>query len=84
MQIGLDATPNATSIPHYPSVSDDTYMYDDDALQQQNQQLQLPQQRPKRPNRPLHWYDEPPYESDPEDFLMGGLAANRAVFQNGR
>lgn len=19
-----------------------------------------------------HWYDEPPYESDPEDFLMGG------------
>jgi hypothetical protein len=18
-----------------------------------------------------HWYDEPPYESDPEDFLMG-------------
>jgi len=20
---------------------------------------------------PAHWYDEPPYESDPEDFLMG-------------
>lgn len=20
-----------------------------------------------------HWYDEPPYESDPDDFLMAGL-----------
>ena len=20
-----------------------------------------------------HWYDEPPYESDPDDFLMSGL-----------
>lgn len=20
---------------------------------------------------PHHWYDEPPYESDPEDFLIG-------------
>ena len=20
---------------------------------------------------PAHWYDEPPYESDPEDFLIG-------------
>ncbi|XP_018019381.2 uncharacterized protein LOC108675850 [Hyalella azteca] len=23
------------------------------------------------PGLPLHWYDEPPYESDPEDFLFG-------------
>lgn len=34
---------------------DDTYMYDDDV----------------RALAPHHWYDEPPYESDPEDFLMG-------------
>ncbi|XP_073978823.1 shal K[+] channel interacting protein isoform X3 [Rhodnius prolixus] len=33
---------------------DDTYMYDDEMSR-------LGQQ---------HWYDEPPYESDPEDFLM--------------
>lgn len=30
-----------------------------------------------------HWYDEPPYESDPEDFLMGGNPPT-ATFQNGR
>lgn len=30
-----------------------------------------------------HWYDEPPYESDPEDFLMGA-GAPAASFQNGR
>lgn len=23
-----------------------------------------------------HWYDEPPYESDPEDFLMADTANN--------
>jgi hypothetical protein len=22
-----------------------------------------------------HWYDEPPYESDPDDFLMAGMGA---------
>jgi hypothetical protein len=26
-----------------------------------------------------HWYDEPPYESDPDDFLMSGGPA--AVIQ---
>lgn len=26
-----------------------------------------------------HWYDEPPYESDPEDFLMADTANNRWV-----
>lgn len=31
-----------------------------------------------------HWYDEPPYESDPEDFLMGGSPGPTATIQNGR
>lgn len=48
--------------------SDDTYMYDDaarGALGRNNQG---------------HWYDEPPYESDPDDFLMsGGPAATIQV-----
>lgn len=42
-------------------ISDDTYMYDDaarGALGRNNQG---------------HWYDEPPYESDPDDFLMSGM-----------
>ncbi|XP_076238409.1 uncharacterized protein LOC143181736 [Calliopsis andreniformis] len=56
---------------------DDTYMYDEDA----------------RCGGGLgpgpggqHWYDEPPYESDPEDFLMGasGGAVPTATIQNGR
>lgn len=33
---------------------------------------------------PGHWYDEPPYESDPEDFLMGGGPVPTATIQNGR
>lgn len=36
--------------------SDDTYMYDDDMI--------------RLATLGHHWYDEPPYESDPEDFLM--------------
>lgn len=32
-----------------------------------------------------HWYDEPPYESDPEDFLMGSNSpVPTATIQNGR
>lgn len=31
-----------------------------------------------------HWYDEPPYESDPEDFLMGSSPGPTATIQNGR
>lgn len=33
-----------------------------------------------------HWYDEPPYESDPEDFLMGvnSPGVPTATIQNGR
>lgn len=36
---------------------DDTYMYCDEEAHEMG--------------RLSHWYDEPPYESDPEDFLMG-------------
>ena len=33
-----------------------------------------------------HWYDEPPYESDPEDFLMGasGGPIPTTTIQNGK
>ncbi|EAT45530.1 AAEL003199-PA [Aedes aegypti] len=33
-----------------------------------------------------HWYDEPPYESDPDDFLMSGMrhAGPSATIQGGR
>ncbi|XP_026496761.1 uncharacterized protein LOC113401170 isoform X5 [Vanessa tameamea] len=47
---------------------DDTYMYDDEARGLSGRG---------------HWYDEPPYESDPEDFLMGS-GTPAASFQNGR
>lgn len=26
-----------------------------------------------------HWYDEPPYESDPDDFLMSGKGAAATI-----
>lgn len=52
------------------SFPDDTYMYDEDA-----RMMGL---------APGHWYDEPPYESDPEDFLMGGGPVPTATIQNGR
>ncbi|XP_076389053.1 uncharacterized protein LOC100883627 isoform X3 [Megachile rotundata] len=60
---------------HLPG--DDTYMYDEDA-------------RCGGGIGPgpggQHWYDEPPYESDPEDFLMGasGGPVPTATIQNGR
>lgn len=41
---------------------DDSYMYDD-AIATSNY----------RNIHPHHWYDEPPYESDPDDFLMAGI-----------
>lgn len=28
-----------------------------------------------------HWYDEPPYESDPDDFLMGSQHGAAAAIQ---
>lgn len=54
------------------SPDDDTYMYDDDA---------------RCSGIGPHWYDEPPYESDPEDFLMGSNAGQPVplgAIQNGR
>lgn len=32
-----------------------------------------------RPHHLGHWYDEPPYESDPDDFLMSGINAGPAA-----
>lgn len=57
--------------------ADDTYMYDEDARCGGAGGLGPGGQ---------HWYDEPPYESDPEDFLMGasGGPVPTATIQNGR
>ncbi|KAF2366129.1 hypothetical protein FHG87_003105 [Trinorchestia longiramus] len=33
---------------------------------------------------PLHWYDEPPYESDPEDFLIGNVDCTSAEEESNR
>lgn len=46
---------------------DDTYMYDDAV----RGALGRPHQG--------HWYDEPPYESDPDDFLMSNMNAGPAA-----
>ncbi|XP_011311355.1 SAM and SH3 domain-containing protein 1 isoform X3 [Fopius arisanus] len=58
---------------------DDTYMYDEDARCGGSSGL-----GPGPGGQ--HWYDEPPYESDPEDFLMGasGGPVPTATIQNGR
>ncbi|KAF7995336.1 hypothetical protein HCN44_006443 [Aphidius gifuensis] len=57
---------------------DDTYMYDEDARCGASGLMPGPGGQ--------HWYDEPPYESDPEDFLMGatGGPVPTATIQNGR
>lgn len=47
--------------------TDDTYMYDDAA------------RGAIRPHQIGHWYDEPPYESDPDDFLMSGINSGPAA-----
>lgn len=49
------------------SFADDTYMYDDAA------------RGSIRPHQMGHWYDEPPYESDPDDFLMSGINSGPAA-----
>ncbi|KAK2583248.1 hypothetical protein KPH14_009262 [Odynerus spinipes] len=70
MQLGRDGRGQVTG--------DDTYMYDEDARCGGTAGLAgLGGQ---------HWYDEPPYESDPEDFLMGasGGPVPTATIQNGR
>lgn len=54
---------------------DDTYMYDEDA------RMLAPGAHSHDRG---HWYDEPPYESDPEDFLMGSSPGPTATIQNGR
>ena len=61
--------------------ADDTYMYDEDARCGGAGGLGGP-----GPGGQHHWYDEPPYESDPEDFLMGasGGPVPTATIQNGR
>ncbi|XP_062702202.1 uncharacterized protein LOC109400126 [Aedes albopictus] len=53
---------------------DDTYMYDDAVTNV----MRMPHQG--------HWYDEPPYESDPDDFLMSGMrhAGPSTTIQGGR
>ncbi|XP_046420684.1 uncharacterized protein LOC124302376 isoform X1 [Neodiprion virginianus] len=66
---------------------DDTYMYDEDA-RCGAAGAGGPGPVPGGPAGPPghHWYDEPPYESDPEDFLMGatGGPVPTATIQNGR
>lgn len=48
----------------------ETYMYDDSIAT--NNYSNVHQQ---------HWYDEPPYESDPDDFLMAGMGGAAATIQ---
>ncbi|XP_020708622.1 uncharacterized protein LOC105686971 isoform X4 [Athalia rosae] len=69
---------------------DDTYMYDEDARcgGAGGPPVGGTGPGPGGPAGPPghHWYDEPPYESDPEDFLMGatGGPVPTATIQNGR
>ncbi|XP_017473309.1 PREDICTED: uncharacterized protein LOC108364221 isoform X2 [Rhagoletis zephyria] len=56
---------------------DDTYMYDD--------ALRGPHYAVSGLHHQGHWYDEPPYESDPDDFLMSGINCGpAATIQGGR
>ncbi|XP_011194625.3 uncharacterized protein LOC105219960 isoform X2 [Zeugodacus cucurbitae] len=56
---------------------DDTYMYDD--------ALRGPHYAVSGLHHQGHWYDEPPYESDPDDFLMAGINCGpAATIQGGR
>lgn len=69
--------------------ADDTYMYDDAACgaamagrPPHQQQQQTHHQHPLHPHHHHHqghWYDEPPYESDPDDFLMSGMQLGPAA-----
>lgn len=64
----IDTTILILTLAYYTFANlDDTYMYDDDV------RMLAPSAVPQSHDPRLgHWYDEPPYESDPEDFLMGG------------
>ncbi|XP_055921333.1 uncharacterized protein LOC129952626 [Eupeodes corollae] len=56
---------------------DDTYMYDDAVRGAAYGMGGIHHQG--------HWYDEPPYESDPDDFLMSGINCGpAATIQGGR
>uniref|UniRef100_A0A1B0AV93 SH3 domain-containing protein n=1 Tax=Glossina palpalis gambiensis TaxID=67801 RepID=A0A1B0AV93_9MUSC len=56
---------------------DDTYMYDD--------AIRGPHYAVSGIHPQGHWYDEPPYESDPDDFLMSGMNCGpAATIQGGR
>ncbi|XP_016845914.1 uncharacterized protein LOC100124271 isoform X2 [Nasonia vitripennis] len=64
---------------------DDTYMYDEEARCGDMHTLEVVG------GGIQHWYDEPPYESDPEDFLMvcntgeaGADGGSNARIENGR
>lgn len=50
---------------------DDTYMYDDAA--RGAALAGRPAHHHHHHHHQGHWYDEPPYESDPDDFLMSGM-----------
>ncbi|XP_030371634.1 uncharacterized protein LOC115621929 isoform X2 [Scaptodrosophila lebanonensis] len=57
---------------------DDTYMYDDAIRGGAHYAVSALHHQG-------HWYDEPPYESDPDDFLMAGLNCGpAATIQGGR
>lgn len=61
-------------------------MYDD-ALTGANYRAARGPHNLHRSNHPhAHWYDEPPYESDPDDFLMSSMAGGgpAATIQVGR
>lgn len=53
------------------NILDDTYMYDD--------ALRGPHYAVSGIHPQGHWYDEPPYESDPDDFLMSGINCGPAA-----
>lgn len=55
----------------FVSIIDDTYMYDD--------ALRGPHYAVSGIHPQGHWYDEPPYESDPDDFLMAGINCGPAA-----
>lgn len=57
---------------------DDTYMYDDEARYGNYSSREFVGDRIQ------HWYDEPPYESDPEDFLMGCIGGDVNPINTGR
>lgn len=56
-------------------LADDTYMYDDSITTSTSNYRNI------HPHH-QHWYDEPPYESDPDDFLMSGFGPAATIQVN--